>query len=175
MYSPKSFSQQVGINSSCLADPIWKLVWANIASLKVESFAWKAILRKIPIRVELAKRVPFFSSSLCCPLCVNEMESTSHFFPPLLCCLTADVIEIFNTCILHFGWWCKDKWPHVTPSISDGAVRGILMYFSKSMGLVDAATVEVLAIFEACRPFQGSIWARSYHMLIKSDCSVVVD
>ncbi|KAE8658271.1 hypothetical protein F3Y22_tig00116973pilonHSYRG00090 [Hibiscus syriacus] len=37
-------------------DPIWKLIWANLAPPKVEAFVWRVMQHIVPVLVELLKR-----------------------------------------------------------------------------------------------------------------------
>ncbi|KAL4291362.1 hypothetical protein GQ457_14G021710 [Hibiscus cannabinus] len=55
-------------------DPIWKLVWINLAPPKVEAFVWKTIQSRVPTRVELAKRGLVSSEQTMCAFCANKAE-----------------------------------------------------------------------------------------------------
>ncbi|GMI64746.1 hypothetical protein like AT4G29090 [Hibiscus trionum] len=54
-YKPAEFRQLLE-NSSCVNDPVWKIVWSNLAPPSVEAFVWKLIHGRIPTRTELVKR-----------------------------------------------------------------------------------------------------------------------
>ncbi|KAK9005667.1 hypothetical protein V6N11_043092 [Hibiscus sabdariffa] len=46
---------------------------------------------------------------------------------------------------------------------------------SKSVGCCDAATAELLALKEAIYLFCDSLWARSFMMLLETDCAMCVE
>ncbi|KAL4318982.1 hypothetical protein GQ457_18G008170 [Hibiscus cannabinus] len=50
-----------------------------------------------------------------------------------------------------------------------------LITFSKSAGLTDATSAEILAIKEACSLFVISLWAKKYKLLIETDSKLAVD
>ena len=53
--------------------------WVNFAPIKVNVFAWKLYLDRLPTRMNLAKRgVQIYS--MMCPLCNNVEEDSSHLF-----------------------------------------------------------------------------------------------
>ncbi|KAE8712121.1 hypothetical protein F3Y22_tig00110264pilonHSYRG00352 [Hibiscus syriacus] len=63
------------------ADFDWKtLIWQGIAPYKVEAFAWRVLLRRVPVRSELVKRGVMTVSESCCPLCNECEESVTHLF-----------------------------------------------------------------------------------------------
>ncbi|KAK8612511.1 hypothetical protein V6N13_092624 [Hibiscus sabdariffa] len=64
-------------------DPVWNLVWNNIAPPKVVAFVWKAVHGRIQTRLELSKRNIVSPQAALCPLCSLESESVVHF---LSCC-----------------------------------------------------------------------------------------
>ncbi|KAL4312455.1 hypothetical protein GQ457_01G051150 [Hibiscus cannabinus] len=50
-----------------------------------------------------------------------------------------------------------------------------LIIFSKSAGIVDCTSAEILAIFEACSLFRKSPWAKDYRLIIETDSSLAAD
>nr|GEV76493.1 RNA-directed DNA polymerase, eukaryota [Tanacetum cinerariifolium] len=53
--------------------------WIKSIPIKINIFAWKLCLDRLPTRVNLAKR-NVVVASLLCPLCDSGMEDAAHFF-----------------------------------------------------------------------------------------------
>ncbi|GMI92896.1 hypothetical protein HRI_002958900 [Hibiscus trionum] len=58
--------------------PSWKLIWANLAPPKVESFVWRAFQDRIPTRVGLLKRGIVAPSEAKCAFCEVELKAVNH-------------------------------------------------------------------------------------------------
>ncbi|KAK8705872.1 hypothetical protein V6N13_049458 [Hibiscus sabdariffa] len=69
---------QLRVNYSS-EDPVWNLVWNNIAPPKVAAFVWKAVHGRIQTRLEVSKRNIVSPQAALCPLCSLESESVVHF------------------------------------------------------------------------------------------------
>ncbi|KAK8517314.1 hypothetical protein V6N12_032508 [Hibiscus sabdariffa] len=50
-----------------------------------------------------------------------------------------------------------------------------LISFSKFTGFFDASSAELLAIKEACSLFSSSPWGKSFSLIVKCDCPLVVN
>ncbi|KAL4385862.1 hypothetical protein GQ457_09G006600 [Hibiscus cannabinus] len=51
----------------------------------------------------------------------------------------------------------------------------ILIYFSKSVGFTNPTSIELLAIFEACRLLSNSIWSHSMSLTLEFDSKLTVE
>lgn len=61
------------------SDPIFQLVWSSAAPSNVCIFIWKLVQDRLPTRLNLLKRNVIHSAAeACCPLCLQEEESTDH-------------------------------------------------------------------------------------------------
>ncbi|GMJ04569.1 hypothetical protein like AT3G24255 [Hibiscus trionum] len=95
-YKPKDYCVLVAKLGNVDNNPIWKLIWQNLAPPKVEIFLWRAVQNRILTCFELGKRgISGLGNSLC-PFCVANTETSDH----LLC-----------QCI--FTWQVWQKWCHV--------------------------------------------------------------
>lgn len=70
--------------------------WVNVIPIKINIFAWRLCLDKLPMRLNLSLRGPEIPSILC-PLCSISVESTSHLF--FSCPLARQVRNKVNR------WW----------------------------------------------------------------------
>jgi hypothetical protein len=70
--------------------------WVNSAPIKVNVFAWKLHLDRLPTRMNLAKKGVQISSMMC-PLCNNVEEDSSHLF--FGCDMAMDISRL----VCH--WW----------------------------------------------------------------------
>ena len=73
-----------------------KTGWINVVPRKVNVFAWRAVLGRLPVRVELDKRGIDLDSILC-PCCENVVESIDH---SLVLCENA--LKVWDRI---FAWW----------------------------------------------------------------------
>ncbi|XP_057809099.1 uncharacterized protein LOC131023572 [Salvia miltiorrhiza] len=80
----------------------FKDIWAKGVPIKVSSFAWRALLDRIPTRENLLKRgIMLGNGGHCCPLCSCLLESTDHLL--LLCMFSVKVWELIY------------KWMNISP------------------------------------------------------------
>ncbi|PWA97241.1 RNA-directed DNA polymerase, eukaryota [Artemisia annua] len=70
--------------------------WIKFIPIKINVFAWKVSLDRLPTRVNLMYR-GIFVSSLSCPICSSHIEDTSHLL--FSCIMAADVTR------LVWRWW----------------------------------------------------------------------
>ncbi|GJR05897.1 RNA-directed DNA polymerase, eukaryota [Tanacetum coccineum] len=70
--------------------------WVNVVPIKVNIFAWKLALDRLPTRANLALR-DVVSDPLLCPICESHVEDSSHLF--FNCSLAKDVMSL----VCH--WW----------------------------------------------------------------------
>nr|GEZ21519.1 hypothetical protein [Tanacetum cinerariifolium] len=70
--------------------------WIKSISIKINIFAWKLCLDRLPTRVNLAKK-NVAVASLLCPLCDSGMEDAAHLF--FRCDMTKDVMFLVS------HWW----------------------------------------------------------------------
>nr|GEV95460.1 RNA-directed DNA polymerase, eukaryota [Tanacetum cinerariifolium] len=73
--------------------PTW---WIKSIPIKINIFAWKLCLDRLPTRVNLAKR-NVAVASLLCPLCDSGMEDAAHLF--FRCDMSKDVMFLVS------HWW----------------------------------------------------------------------
>ncbi|KAI3727188.1 hypothetical protein L1987_66999 [Smallanthus sonchifolius] len=93
------------------------LNWCSVVPLKVNIFAWRAELDRIPTRQALSRRkVSLMSDS--CPLCSEHVESVEHLFTS---CFYATMLWGF------ISSWC------VTPPIFVFSIRDILELHKTSL------------------------------------------
>nr|GFA85952.1 RNA-directed DNA polymerase, eukaryota [Tanacetum cinerariifolium] len=75
--------------------------WIKSIPIKINIFAWKLCLDRLPTGVNLAKRNVAFASLLC-PLCDSGMEDAAHLF--FRCDMAKDVMFLVSR------WWdLKDR------------------------------------------------------------------
>nr|GEX09531.1 RNA-directed DNA polymerase, eukaryota [Tanacetum cinerariifolium] len=70
--------------------------WIKSISIKINIFAWKLCLDRLPTRVNLAK-MNVVVASLLCPLCDSGMEDAAHLF--FRCDMAKDVMFLVSR------WW----------------------------------------------------------------------
>nr|GEZ14461.1 RNA-directed DNA polymerase, eukaryota [Tanacetum cinerariifolium] len=70
--------------------------WVNVVPIKVNIFAWKLALDRLPTRTNLALR-GVVSDPLLCPICESHVKDSSHLF--FNCSLAKDVMS------LVCRWW----------------------------------------------------------------------
>ncbi|PWA43356.1 RNA-directed DNA polymerase, eukaryota [Artemisia annua] len=70
--------------------------WVNVVPIKINIFAWKLALDRLPTRANLALR-GVVSDPLSCPICESHVEDSSHLF--FNCSLAKDVKS------LVCRWW----------------------------------------------------------------------
>nr|GEX54224.1 RNA-directed DNA polymerase, eukaryota [Tanacetum cinerariifolium] len=70
--------------------------WVKFVPIKINIFAWKVVLDRLPTRVNLVNKNVAMESVLC-PLCVADLEDTSHLL--FNCSLARDVTR------LVCRWW----------------------------------------------------------------------
>ncbi|XP_071712249.1 uncharacterized protein [Rutidosis leptorrhynchoides] len=68
----------------------------NLVPKKVEIFVWRALRKRLPVRIELDKR-GLDLNSVRCPLCDDGMETVEHTF--IFCKQTLDIWDRV------FKWW----------------------------------------------------------------------
>nr|GEY83199.1 RNA-directed DNA polymerase, eukaryota [Tanacetum cinerariifolium] len=73
--------------------------WIKSIPIKINIFAWKLCLDRLPTRVNLAKR-NVAVASLLCPLCDSGMEDVAHLF--FRCDMAKDVMFLVSR------WWDLD-------------------------------------------------------------------
>ncbi|PWA93092.1 RNA-directed DNA polymerase, eukaryota [Artemisia annua] len=77
--------------------------WVKYVPIKINVFAWKVFLDRLPTRSNLQHRGIHVSDSLC-PICSSVQEDSSHLF--FSCSLVTDVIR------LVCRWWNLSWSPH---------------------------------------------------------------
>ncbi|GJW05906.1 RNA-directed DNA polymerase, eukaryota [Tanacetum coccineum] len=104
----------------------WKFPrWIKSIPIKVNVFAWKLYLDRLPTRSNLSRRNVLLPS-LACPLCDHVLEDSSHFF--FGCSVAKDIQKLI------YRWWNLDVHPY--ESYEDWALLGFQIYpFSPSVGL----------------------------------------
>ncbi|PWA79876.1 hypothetical protein CTI12_AA199580 [Artemisia annua] len=73
--------------------------WVNVVLIKINIFAWKLALDRLPTRANLTLR-GVVSDPLSCPICELHVEDSSHLF--FNCSLAKDVIE-FSLSLVECG------------------------------------------------------------------------
>ncbi|GJT45860.1 reverse transcriptase domain, reverse transcriptase zinc-binding domain protein [Tanacetum coccineum] len=73
-----------------------KTLWNNLVPRKVNAFVWRALNRRLPVRIELDKK-GIDLDTLLCPGCDNVVESLDHCL--VLC---ENVINVWD---MIFAWW----------------------------------------------------------------------
>ncbi|XP_071740996.1 uncharacterized protein [Rutidosis leptorrhynchoides] len=68
----------------------------NLVPKKIELFVWRAIRKRLPVRIELDKRGVDLNT-VRCPLCDDDLETVEHSF--IFC---SKVMDIWNRI---FSWW----------------------------------------------------------------------
>ncbi|XP_071688814.1 uncharacterized protein [Rutidosis leptorrhynchoides] len=94
----------------------------NLVPKKVEVFVWRALLKRIPVRVELDKR-GIDLHSVRCPVCNDDMESVDHFL--YRCKFTVDIWTRI------FKWWNFENLSNLNGS---NYLRGISSRSMSSFG-----------------------------------------
>ncbi|KAE8675625.1 hypothetical protein F3Y22_tig00111650pilonHSYRG00041 [Hibiscus syriacus] len=90
LFTPRSFCWLVS-SAEAVSDPIWKILWSNLAPHKVEAFLWKLVQNRIPTFEELAKRgVPIADSAKNAVVFNNKAFSGD---------------QIFVLALLRIGFW----------------------------------------------------------------------
>ncbi|GKD53720.1 RNA-directed DNA polymerase, eukaryota [Tanacetum coccineum] len=92
-------------------------IWCNSVPKKVNVFAWRVLLDRLPTRYNLS-RIGLEVESILCPTCGAGMESMSHTL--FTCCLAKEVwTHIYGWCNLSmfngesfFEWW---EWCDLLP------------------------------------------------------------
>ncbi|XP_039032257.1 uncharacterized protein LOC120167254 [Hibiscus syriacus] len=138
VYTPSSFcSASVLVEDEC--DNFWSLVWANLTPPKVELLVWRAVLQRLPVRVELEKRGCLNSESCACMLCLKESESVNHLF-----------------CRCEVVWRAWSRWCAIwnLHLVCPGDVRSFISSWVGAPISKSSKPVWKLALFE----FFGSIW-----------------
>jgi hypothetical protein len=70
--------------------------WIKVVPIKINVFAWKVRLDKLPTRLNISLRgLPI--PSILCPICDKHVESTAHIFFP--CSMMKDLVRKVST------WW----------------------------------------------------------------------
>nr|GEX15919.1 RNA-directed DNA polymerase, eukaryota [Tanacetum cinerariifolium] len=80
--------------------------WVKFVPIKINVFAWKVTLDRLPTRVNLMHR-GIYVSSLSCPICSSHIEDTLHLL--FSCTMAADVTRL----VCH--WWDL-VWSHLGSS-----------------------------------------------------------
>ncbi|KAK8564992.1 hypothetical protein V6N12_058568 [Hibiscus sabdariffa] len=70
------------------------------------------------------------------------------------------------------GWGIRKSMNRVLLRNSEGVT---LLIFSKSIGEIDATSVKILALKEACVLFSKSRWAQRYSLVLETDCDCLVE
>nr|GEY97655.1 RNA-directed DNA polymerase, eukaryota, reverse transcriptase zinc-binding domain protein [Tanacetum cinerariifolium] len=91
--------------------------WSKLLPIKLNVFAWRMFLGKLPIRFNLSNKGLDIPCVLC-PNCGNVVESRNHFF--FGCSMALDLFWLFGrwwnidiiNLIDHFSWesWFNDVW-----------------------------------------------------------------
>ncbi|GKC82789.1 RNA-directed DNA polymerase, eukaryota, partial [Tanacetum coccineum] len=76
--------------------------WVKFVPIKVNIFAWKLYLDRLPTRDNLLHRGVFVPNSVC-PICTSAQEDCSHLF--FKCCLVTNIVR--RIC----RWWNIDWSP----------------------------------------------------------------
>ncbi|XP_039013231.1 uncharacterized protein LOC120142803 [Hibiscus syriacus] len=76
-YKPKVYYVQIACGNGS-ADSVWKLVWTGLALPNVESFVWRAVQHRIPVRQEQLKREVNSQNLGKCALCGKLEETIDH-------------------------------------------------------------------------------------------------
>ncbi|GKA19533.1 RNA-directed DNA polymerase, eukaryota [Tanacetum coccineum] len=84
------------LDESFLPKEVIAMRWIKFVPIKINVFAWKVSLDRLPTRVNLIHR-GIYVSSLSCPICSSHSEDTSHLL--FSCTMVADV-----TCLVC-RWW----------------------------------------------------------------------
>ncbi|GJW48999.1 RNA-directed DNA polymerase, eukaryota [Tanacetum coccineum] len=74
--------------------------WVKMIPIKVNVFAWRVRMDKLPIRLNLSLRGMYIPSILC-PICDLEVESISHLL--FSCSMARDILSKV------FQWWSLDS------------------------------------------------------------------
>ncbi|GJY53042.1 RNA-directed DNA polymerase, eukaryota [Tanacetum coccineum] len=84
------------LDESFLPKEVIATRWIKFVPIKINVFAWKVSLDRLPTRVNLIHR-GIYVSSLSCPICSSHSEDTSHLL--FSCTMAADVTR------LVCRWW----------------------------------------------------------------------
>ncbi|CAH1451121.1 unnamed protein product [Lactuca virosa] len=75
----------------------YKHFWNNLVSIKINFFAWRAVLNRLPVKTDLIKRGVVLNSGTC-DLCGAGVEYVIHL--PWECCWVRDVWSMVQ-------YWCE--------------------------------------------------------------------
>ena len=97
IYSVKSVCNFI-VDSTLVSDEV-PTRWVKVIPIKVNVFAWRVRMDKLPTRLNLSLRGMEIPSILC-PICGVEVESISHLL--FSCSLARDILSKV------FQWWSLD-------------------------------------------------------------------
>ncbi|KAK8522819.1 hypothetical protein V6N12_056514 [Hibiscus sabdariffa] len=103
-------------------DAVWSSIWSNLVPPSVEAFLWKAVHGRFPTKVNLHNRGCLYQASLMCPMCGS--------FPEMTC-------------------YVRQLWGNRHWRMLKGVDSNCMITFSKSVGVTDCTSAELLAIKEA--------------------------
>ncbi|GJV50140.1 zinc finger, CCHC-type containing protein [Tanacetum coccineum] len=120
LFSVASFRRHV--ESSCLSPSLDPIRWNKHLPIKVNIYAWRLCLDRLPTRVNLDKK-GIDLDSVRCPVCDDDMETTKHLF--IECPMAVELWNLVST------WWDVGDYPRDIQGLSSWADLVNLNNFSK--------------------------------------------